>query len=224
MYTLVIDTATERAVTALFTNDLLLGEKQFPPGLQSSTLLLPAITNLLQDARLTVNDLGLIIVGVGPGSYTGIRVGVAAAKALSFPTKIPLVGVSSLLAMDPEADGDYLALIDARVSGAYYLSGLREQGRLLKQTQPAIASIDELATLIQEGTLLVTPAAARLQQRLSAAGLPDSFTWIEAAPQPRLLLALGKQLFESGSYNTKGEVDILYLRKTQAEIERDQKS
>ena len=222
MYTLVIDTATERAIAALFYNDLLVEEEKFAPGLQSSGLLLPAIANLLQHQNLSVSDLKLIVVGVGPGSYTGIRVGVAAAKALSFPNKIPLVGVCSLATMSPEVDGPYLALIDARVSGAYILSGERKEGNLINQSEPALTTFSQIAKQITPNVTIVAPTISRVQERLIEAGPLPSVSWLAAGPLAKHLLSKGRKLFDAGAYTKNAEVEILYLRKTQAEIEREQ--
>jgi len=99
---LAIDTSTNRALVALARGDVR-RESHHEGGGRHGRDLLPAIAGLLESAGLTPQDLDAIAVGLGPGSYTGLRVGLTAAKTLAFALGKPLVGVESFAAVAPNA-------------------------------------------------------------------------------------------------------------------------
>jgi tRNA threonylcarbamoyl adenosine modification protein YeaZ len=112
---LAIDTATATAVVALGEADGRLRVAAiWPAGQRHSEELLPRIETLLRDAGVTPGDLGGVIVGTGPGAFTGLRVGLATAKTLAHELGLPLVGVSTaealLAAVIDEADDRILLL------------------------------------------------------------------------------------------------------------------
>ena len=96
MISLLIETSTERSLIALFRDLDPLDIRELPFGLQNSKHLLPEIKSLFERAGLKPADLDLIVAGIGPGSYTGIRVGAMTAKAMAFALNIPVIGISSL--------------------------------------------------------------------------------------------------------------------------------
>lgn len=102
-YFLAIETSSAQGSVALLRDAECRAEIDLEEGLKHGRSLLPAAEKLLADAKLKVSDLSAIAVSVGPGSYTGIRVGVMAAKALAFAGRVPLAPVSSLAALAWEA-------------------------------------------------------------------------------------------------------------------------
>lgn len=98
-YLLAIESSASIGGAALFGNHTLLHEEIAPEGLRHGTALFPAIERCLQSAGITPQDLSAIAVSVGPGSYTGIRIGVMAAKAMAYAIGCPLYPVSSLAAL-----------------------------------------------------------------------------------------------------------------------------
>lgn len=96
---LAIECSSQMGSVALLTEGQVVGELDLAEGLRHGTALMPAAKQLLQAAGLDVRDLAAIGVGVGPGSYTGTRIGVMAAKALAFGADLPLAGISSLAAL-----------------------------------------------------------------------------------------------------------------------------
>lgn len=201
MLTLLIETSTERGLVALGDPEKgVLKEKELSMGMQSSNHLWEAIQELVPD----IKKLDLILAGVGPGSYTGIRVGVAVAQGLAYALKKPLVGVCSLEGF--VVDGPSLAVVDARISGAY----IQEKGR-----EPQLCSLSVLKDLIQEDVALVVPSKELLQKRLEPLCPTKKITWIERSPSAAALFAKGWASSKDAKF------EILYLRKTQAELERE---
>ncbi|NGX57860.1 MAG: tRNA threonylcarbamoyladenosine biosynthesis protein TsaB [Chlamydiae bacterium] len=205
---LLIDTSTEQGIVALFDGEKLLKEVKLPYGLRNSRSLLPELDRLFQEFQKRPQDLSFVAVGVGPGSYTGIRVGVVVAKMIHMTCKIPLVGVCSLKAYVPSKEGKFTALLDARVAGVYLLRGERVGERVIWLGEPKACLVEKL-----EG-VLVTP-----QEKLKEKILGHQWEIVQSDGFVLGMEALRD--FEAGKVSSDGHLDILYLRKTQAEIERD---
>jgi len=210
IYGLLIETATERGLVALSKNDQLLEAVELPFGYQNSKTLLPAIDLLLKNWKLIPTDLSFIAVGAGPGSYTGLRVGVAAAKGLCFACHLPVIALSTLDAFLPEKG---VAIIDAKIGGAYILHP-GEEVKVLPLEQIKLNS----------GTRIVTPQANSLRKKWEKLYPNVELVWEEKGPNPERMVRLAWAKWEKKEYSREGEVEILYLRKTQAEIEREQKN
>ncbi len=138
--------------------------------------LMPAIDRVLEDAGLAYGDLDAIAVGRGPGSYTGLRIGIATARALAQACEVPLRPVSSLAALAAGVEAPLrLALIDARRGEVF--AALYEDGEV--RWPPFVARPDAVAERVRAEVL--TPLAAgdgslRFAQILEAAG-------VEVAPE-----------------------------------------
>ena len=116
MLTLAIDTSTNILSVALVRGDEVLASINEQTKNNQSALLMSKIEKMMTDCHLKPSDLEKIAVAFGPGSYTGVRVGVAVAKSLAYALAIPVVGISSLEIMTRAAVLDELcvAMIDAR--------------------------------------------------------------------------------------------------------------
>ncbi len=93
---LAIDTATQYASLALYHQDGLLVEETWFSGRNHTVELMPRLARALKLANLKVADLTALAVSLGPGSFTGVRIGLSAAKGLALPHKLPVIGVSTL--------------------------------------------------------------------------------------------------------------------------------
>jgi tRNA threonylcarbamoyladenosine biosynthesis protein TsaB len=209
-----IDTATEVLALAAERDDAW-AALAVRRGLQHSPSLLPLAERLLRETGMTPADLALIVCSTGPGSFTGIRIGLATALGISQARAIPVVGVSTLDAMarmHDACDRDVFAVIDARkgkIYAACYRNGAR-QGDYMDITPADLAT--RLASA--RGPLLVGPDAARIRGMLGAACAAVA---VSEANDPRMLLLLGKEKYESeGAPRTV--IQPLYLRKSEAEI------
>lgn len=93
---LIIDTAAEQATIALAYNGTVLAQRQCTTQKEHASFVQPAIVELLQEAQQTLQQLDAVAVTIGPGSYTGLRVGLASAKGLCYALKKPLITISTL--------------------------------------------------------------------------------------------------------------------------------
>src|SRR5437879_4177312 len=117
MLTLAFDTATDVATSALVREGDVLGERS-----SRAVTVLADADELLREAGFAPTDLDLIAVGVGPGSFTGLRIGLAAARGLALALDLPVAGVSTLAALAAGAP-DAVPVIDARRREVFVLAG-----------------------------------------------------------------------------------------------------
>lgn len=122
MKTLCIDTSSKICAVAILDNDKLVKKIELNNGLTHSESLMPIIKDIFEETNLTLNDINLLICDIGPGSFTGIRIGIATVKAFSDSFNIPMIGVSSLtsLAYNVKSEGLICSLIDCKNNNCYY--------------------------------------------------------------------------------------------------------
>jgi len=214
MNVLAIDTSTETLALAATRGDSW-ASLCLRRGLQHSSGLLPLAESLLTELGITAADLELLVCTRGPGSFTGIRIGLATAMGISHGRGIPLVGVSTLDAIArPWAayPGDVYAVLDAR-KGKYY-AALFRAGALCGPYRDV--SPDELTLLLDaaETPLLAGPDAPRIGTLLGEAGRRVTSTDFF---DPRSLLRIGVEQFQQKGADPS-TLQPLYLRKSEAEI------
>lgn len=148
MIVLAIDTAGTGCYAALYDSetDMVLGTAGADIGRGHAEQLMGFVDAALDAARLSLHGVDRIAVTVGPGSFTGIRVGVAAARGLALALRVRAVGVSSLLALaaDRHEEKPLLVAMDAKRDEVYWQAFAADGSEL---TPPAIASLDEARTL-----------------------------------------------------------------------------
>ncbi len=182
--------------------------------------LTPAIADLLARVGLAPRDLGLVVVGIGPGGYTGLRLGLATAKTLAVVLRIPIVGVTStaVLAASPEVpSGPILACVEATQDFVYGQAFDKSaDGTLAVRGAPFIEPAAVTATALASGTpgTAVVGGGARL---LRAHGIVVAPGAEELMPRADDLLTLGLSRFSRGEVDEERALLPLYLRPSEAE-------
>ena len=122
MNILAVDTAGKSAAVAILRDDTLLYETQCNNGMTHSETLLPMIDTALRACGLTMEDIDLLGVTSGPGSFTGLRIGLSVVKGLALPRQIPCAGVSTMaaLAYGLASEGTVIGAQDARRGQVYW--------------------------------------------------------------------------------------------------------
>ncbi|SDN62454.1 tRNA threonylcarbamoyl adenosine modification protein YeaZ [Klenkia soli] len=136
MLTLAIDTATPTLVVGVADDDRVLAEAGVPSGTRHAELLTPTVTAVLAEAGIALRDVGRLVVGLGPGPYTGLRVGIVTAAALGDVVGVPVHGVCSL---DAVGTGARVVVTDARRKEVYWRA--HDGGPL---GEPAVGRPEEL--------------------------------------------------------------------------------
>lgn len=193
-------------------------ERVFTEGLIHGVALAPAVAEMLASAGLQPGDLGVIAAGLGPGSYTGVRVGVAFAKTLAFAAGVPLLGVPSLDAMAAAApaDRDVAAVRDARRGSLYF--ALYAAGR----TEPRPSAALRLLPLagadreIPAGALLIGDAAEKFPDLLSGRGREIGDPALGRAPALEVARLALSRLAAEGPVPPH-DLAPIYLRPSEAE-------
>jgi tRNA threonylcarbamoyladenosine biosynthesis protein TsaB len=224
MTILVIDTSTERAAIALATDTggLYVSATEKETVRRHGRDLIPRIASLLKEAGLRARDLQGVAVGLGPGSYTGLRVGVTAAKTLAYASGAGLIGFDSLHAIGRNAPADILrvsVLADAQ-RGEIYVADLfrpTPDSPLLPSGNTHIESLPDWLARQEPGVLVLGPALAVPQIR---AAIPDELIATDPAqndPQGDRLAELARELWASGHRDDPWLLEPWYLRRSAAE-------
>jgi tRNA threonylcarbamoyladenosine biosynthesis protein TsaB len=200
MLLLALDTSTlhlSMALAEVGPELRLLAEADFSPGVNHSVLLPTEIEKLLASAGRSLRDLSGFVVGTGPGSFTGLRIGIATVKGLAFALRIPTVGVCSLEAMAWEAGPSEELLVpalDAR-RGELYLGLYRRKGEVLSSESALLALKPEAVVelLRDKGPLQLfgegeqayrTWFEGALRYRRTASSIPKASALLKRCPLP----------------------------------------
>ena len=147
MKILALETSAKAVSVAVAENDTIITSRFANEGETHSVTMMPMLDEMLQEAGLTVRDMELIAVSNGPGSFTGLRIGVSAAKGLAWALDVPCCGVSTLDAMAQNAldfDGLVIGAMDARRSQIYNALFLCHGGKLQRLTEDRAIGLDVL--------------------------------------------------------------------------------
>ena len=227
MLILAFETSAKAASVALMEQGKLLGESYQNTGLTHSQTLMVMAEDLLHTCGKTAQQVEAVAVAAGPGSFTGVRIGVAAAKGFAWGGQIPCYGVSTLEAMALGLgiwDGYVVPAMDARRSQTYTAIFRAEAGKLTRVMEDCAISFAELGeklkkfekpiflvgdggvlcynTLLEEVPALVLPPEHRMLQRAAGVALA------------------AQQQMAAGDPGNGAELTPNYLRLSQAERER----
>ena len=178
MKILALETSAVTASAAVTEDDRLLAQSFQNSGLTHSATLMPMVSDLLKNTGLALQDMDVIAVAAGPGSFTGVRIGVAAAKGLAWPEDKPCAPCSTLESMAwqcAHVGGEICAAMDARRNQVYCARFRAEGGALTRLTEDRAMGLDELAAEVRAAAApqaLVGDGAHLVRAALEGQGLP----------------------------------------------------
>lgn len=225
MLTLGIDSSAAAASAAIVEEGKLLGEYYVNTKQTHSQTLLPMVQGLLETVGRTCEELDVLAVSHGPGSFTGVRIGIACVKGIAFPGDVPCVGVSTLEAIAWGGvaceDAVLCAVMDARCGQVYNGMFQVRDGALQRMKEDRALSIEALEQEVRkygERLLLLGDGASLCFQTFQNWGArlaPESVRFQRASS----VALLGEAAAKAGNTVSPGELTPVYLRLPQAERE-----
>lgn len=226
MKLLALESSARAASCAVLADGEVLAAAWQATGLTHSRTLLPMVEDLLKNSELSVDDMDAVAVAAGPGSFTGLRIGVAAVKGLAWAAEKPCVPVSTLEAMAwplAHLEGNIVCAMDARRQQIYNAVFRAEAGELTRLREDRAVSLEEATGDLAEldGPLTIVGDGAGLCfDFLRSRGIPCRL----APAHLRLQSAVGAglaawRLWPGGAVSAQ-ELTPVYLRLSQAERER----
>lgn len=219
MLILAIDTSTDEASVALAEDEAILGELSWRAAGNHSRHLTPAIEHLFSLAGLRPASLSTVVSAIGPGSFSGIRVGLSHAMGMAMGLSIPLVGVSTLDIVGLQAsagNSSVWAVLDAgrgQVFAAHYVG---EDDRWRRDSEYLLVTPPELEALVGNGDLLAGSAA----ERMAAVRGNGAMTGPWAPRRAGFLAELGRRYLAASGGDQLHTVQPIYLRRSAAEEKR----
>lgn len=237
MKILALESSAITASVAVTEDETLLAQSFQNSGLTHSATLMPMVADLLKNTGLTLDEMDVIAVAAGPGSFTGVRIGVAAAKGLAWPGGKPCAPCSTLESMAwqcAHVGGEICAAMDARRNQVYCARFLVENGTLTRLTPDRAMGLDELTEEVRASgklQILVGDGAHLAQKVLEGQDLPCALmpphllyqtAWgvarcaLELAREGRLVSAAAM----APSYHRLSQAERERLRREEAEQEK----
>ncbi len=224
---LAFETSAKAASVALLEGGKLLGESFQNTGLTHSQTLISMAEDLLTNCGKTPDDVTAVAVAAGPGSFTGVRIGVAAAKGFAWGKELPCYGVSTLEAMARNLDvhkGFVVPTMDARRDQTYTAIFQAQDGKLTRVTEDMAISYAELAEKLKncENPIFFVGDGAilcynMLEEKVAGLVLPSEHRMHQRAAGVALV---AQDMMEAGLPGDGASLTPNYLRLSQAERER----
>ena len=222
MLILGIETATEQVGVAIGGHEGVIATFEVARGRRHAEILTPAIEFVCRQADIGLDEIGCVAVDVGPGLFTGMRVGISAAKALALALRVPMIGISSLdLLAFPcrHTDRVVVPVIDARKSEVFWAMYRQVPGGVQQVSAPTVGPVDDLvADLLarSQETLCIGDGADRYRNEIVEGFRCEISGPVHPSPGALVQLAHARALREE--WVRPDEIEALYLRAPDAQI------
>ncbi len=228
MNILAVDTSALTATVAVFKNGVSVFENNITNALTHSETLMPMIDYALKSVKLTPSDIDLFAVSNGPGSFTGIRIGVSAIKALAYAVDKPVIGINTLYALASNLscveNMPVCPIMDARRGQVYNALYSFSDGVAKTIEAPRALSIDELCTQLNTPVMFVGDGVDVYKEKIvELCGDNAYFAPPHMRNQKAASVAYAANLADAKDYLSPEALEVIYLRKSQAEREREEK-
>jgi tRNA threonylcarbamoyladenosine biosynthesis protein TsaB len=224
VHVLAIDTATNQVGVAIGDGGVVRGEVRLSGGRRHAEELAPAIRQLTTWTGVRLDQLAAVAIGIGPGLFTGLRVGVTTGKVMAQALRIPVVAVASLdLVAYPvrHTSRTIVAVLDARRREVFHATYRPVPGGVQRVSEYGVAAPSELVVELEAAAQEVVLAGDGVSAHAEAfAGLDHAeLAGPEfAAPSTTALVSLATARFEREDFSAPWDVEPLYLRESDAEL------
>jgi tRNA threonylcarbamoyladenosine biosynthesis protein TsaB len=219
-----IGTSTDQIGCAIGGHEGVIASFELRKGRRHAETLAPAIQFLCDQSGISLSQLGLVAVDVGPGLFTGLRVGMATAHAIAYGLSLPMIGVSSLdlLAFPARMSNRLIAaVLDARRGELYYSLYRPVPGGVQRVTDHKVCAPAEVAShlvAVGEEVLLVGDGAHKYREEFASVGRAELADPSLSFPSATALVRLAHARALREDFARAAEVQPLYLRSPDAEI------
>ncbi len=224
MIVLGIETSGRAGSVAVSIDGTLAGERDLTAsGRRHARTLVPEISDLLRSVNLGPRDVQALAVSIGPGSFTGLRVGVVSAKTFAYAVGCPLIAVDSFLAVAwNDQQRNRLWVIDDALRGDLF-AGLyvKEQGEWRLEIPATLRSLEEWRTTLTADDAVTGPGLLTLSGELPQWIAGTSDDWI---PHARQVVRIGARLAAEAKFSDPWTLAPVYMRRSAAEEKADQAS
>ncbi|MFC1621515.1 tRNA (adenosine(37)-N6)-threonylcarbamoyltransferase complex dimerization subunit type 1 TsaB [Candidatus Omnitrophota bacterium] len=156
MKILAIDTSSKMLSIALGNGKDIIKEENYLLDRRHSSLLIPKVKEMLEELDLSIKKIDAFVIGLGPGSFTGLRIGVSAVKGFGLALKKPCIGVASIDAIAMNADsGMIVPIIDAKRENVYSAIYEKKNGRIIRKTDYLLIKIKELLKKVKKDAVFL---------------------------------------------------------------------
>lgn len=220
-----IETSSLVSSVALMDKKSLIGELTIQAGLTHSEQLIPHIDMLLRASQVKMNELNGIIVSIGPGSFTGLRIGMGTAKAMAYALQIPLYGVmtmDSLAHNVANTDRTICTIIDAQKKHVYAGLYRYENNELVCKEEPFVIAASDLLEKFRENkeaVLFLGDGIKRIEKLLDESDTNLTILDIsQCIPKASSLLIAGREFIERKETSDPMDMVPYYIRRSEAEV------
>ncbi len=218
-----IDTATPYLALGIVEENKVLSEIRFDARQAHAQLLVPNVDKILKDAELELKDLDGIALSIGPGSFTGLRIGLATAKGLCFASGKPLVSVSTLDALvyfSLSAPYQVVPILDAKKNEIYAAIYDTREGILKRVSDYWVLALEKLVAKIPQEVIFLGPGLEVFRKRLKELykGKSHFVEGEKNLPSGTAVAFLGLEKLKRSEFEDLEKAEPVYLRKSEAEL------
>lgn len=225
MKILAIESASITASCAVSQNDIILGEYSLSHKKTHSEKLMPLIESLLHDMEININDIDVIAMSEGPGSYTGLRIGAAIGKSIAFAKNIPIVNVPTMKSLASNiyiTDKYIVPVMDGKAGRVYtgIYKWVNKRLTTIKEQFPTnIEDLIEMLNQMKEPIILNGDGSVNYKStfdemmKIKPLYAPNQFNYLKASS----LASIGYEMAKSGETIKASDFSPKYLRLSQAE-------
>lgn len=223
MKILAIETSTKNFSLAVADGEKVLRSRNVVLKKVLSSSIIPKISEILKQSGLELKDLNGIAVGLGPGSFTSLRVGLATVKGLAFAAQKPIVGIPSLDVLAQGCAGaseDWICTInDARRNLLYACLYQNQNGRIKRTGDYLLAGIDDVLSRIKGPTLFTGDGAALYSKEImeKKGKIADEKLWY---PQAKQMIPVALERFRKKAYDSLDHLNPMYLYPEDCQVNR----